>query len=319
MNQDPKKTDRAVSIICPVAGPAPFLESTLASVLMQTTSDWEMILIDNGCDRDLKVIAPCDARIRVLNEPQRGIAIARNTGLRSATGRFIAFLDSDDLWEPEKLALQAAHLKSFPEDAGVYSAFDLIDEGGTRTGDGWAPPRITHRGLCRAEGIITGSNIMVRRSVLNALGPLNETLATSDDADLLFRVTLEHRLAFIDRVLLHYRLHTLNVSREYWLIYRDMLGLVRHYGHDARGRTRAEVREDRRIGTRRIRTTYSGQAFDMFLATRREHPWSALAHLYRALRMSWRWPPSEALRRLCRAAARSSSYRRHGARRRFRR
>lgn len=307
MTASPTKKAPAVSVICPVAGPAPFLESTLVSVLTQTISDWELLLIDNGCDGDLTAIAQRDGRIRVIAEPRRGIAIARNTGLREATGRFVAFIDSDDVWEPEKLALQVAHLEGAAADAGVYTAFDLIDDTGALIGKGWAPPVITYRGLCRGEGIIAGSNVMLRRSVLGAVGPLNEQLTFSADEDLLFRVTLEHKLAFIDRVLLHYRMHTLNASKNYALVYRAMLELVIHYSQTPGGRAPAEVRDDRRTGTKRIRMTYSAQAFDRFRATRHEQPLRALGHLYRSVRMSWRWPLGELCRRLVRSVARSRS------------
>jgi teichuronic acid biosynthesis glycosyltransferase TuaG len=127
----------AVSVIVPVWNAARTLEATVASVRAQSEPDWEMWLIDDGStDASLALarqLAAGDARIAVLSLGQnQGAAAARNAGIRAARGRFIAFLDADDLWRPEKLALQLAAMRA--GHAFVFSAYRRMDAEGRPLG-----------------------------------------------------------------------------------------------------------------------------------------------------------------------------------------
>jgi len=216
MKRAPYVADSAaldVTIICPVAGAAPFLAKTVKSVIAQSFAEWQLILIANGTERDLPMVAKLDSRIRVIVEVRPGAAAARNAGLRCVTTAAFAFLDADDVWHPDKLALQCAFLRRSPAHGAVYNAFDLIDETDRRVGPGWAPASITFRGLCRAEGMIPGmNNLMVRSSLLERLGAMNEQLRLGEDIDYLFRLAQLAPLGFIDKVLSHYRLHPVNTT-----------------------------------------------------------------------------------------------------------
>lgn len=120
-----------VSIITPVHNASAFLLETIRSAQAQTLEDWEMLAVDdhstdNSLDL-LRIEAASDPRIKVFTSPLRGAAEARNLALRQAKGDFIAFLDADDLWLPEKLS----HQISFMENQGVdfsYTPYDYIDE-----------------------------------------------------------------------------------------------------------------------------------------------------------------------------------------------
>lgn len=142
--------DNLVSIIMPSYNTGRFLAETVNSVLAQTYSDWELIIVDDcSTDNTDAVLAGFDdPRIRYIkNERNSGAAVSRNRALREAKGRWIAFLDSDDLWEPEKLRKQIA----FMENNGYrfsYTAYSEIDEeshplGRVVTG----PKRITKTGM----------------------------------------------------------------------------------------------------------------------------------------------------------------------------
>lgn len=125
-----------VSIITPSYNTAKFIEETINSVLCQTYTDWELIIVDD-CSKDNtdEVVAQFnDSRIiYIKNEANSGAAVSRNRALREATGRWIAFLDSDDLWEKDKLQKQIA----FMEQNGYafsYTAYHKIDESSTPFG-----------------------------------------------------------------------------------------------------------------------------------------------------------------------------------------
>ena len=126
-----------VSIITPVYNAADTLRDTVASVLAQDYSDWELLMIDD-CSTDesravMEELASSDSRLICLyNQKNSGVAQTRNHGIREAHGRFIAFLDSDDMWDEKKLSRQM----SFMEECGApltYTSIRIMDENGTPT------------------------------------------------------------------------------------------------------------------------------------------------------------------------------------------
>ena len=115
-----------ISIITPAYNCEKYLEQSVDSVLSQTWQDWELLIIDD-CSKDntyalMQKLAKKDERIRILQNPQNsGAAATRNNGVRQAAGEWIAFIDSDDLWEPDKLEKQMALLLKIPEAALVFT------------------------------------------------------------------------------------------------------------------------------------------------------------------------------------------------------
>ncbi|RBP02777.1 glycosyltransferase family 2 protein [Rossellomorea aquimaris] len=127
-----------VSIITPVYNAEKFIEETIDSVLNQTYSNWEMILInDQSPDNSKDIIlsmAKQDSRIRLIDlDENSGAAIARNKGIDASNGQFIAFLDSDDLWHPQKLEKQIEFLLQ-NDYAFSFTSYELMEENGTKTG-----------------------------------------------------------------------------------------------------------------------------------------------------------------------------------------
>jgi glycosyltransferase involved in cell wall biosynthesis len=144
-----------VSVVTPVWNAAATLAEAVASVRAQTLPDWEMILVDDGStDRSralAEALAAAEPRLRVLGWAEnRGAAAARNAGIRAARGRYIAFLDADDRWRPEKLALQLAATAEAPF---VFSAYGRMDAAGRRLGEVPAPPRLTYAELLKGNRI----------------------------------------------------------------------------------------------------------------------------------------------------------------------
>ncbi len=131
---DDKYIDGLVSVIIPTYNSEKYVKKTVASVLSQTYKNIEVVLVDD-CSQDstrnvIEEIAAEDNRVRYhFQEKNSGAAVARNTGIGCSKGRFIAFLDSDDTWEPDKISKQLKLLnKGYPF---VFCAYDTVDENGT--------------------------------------------------------------------------------------------------------------------------------------------------------------------------------------------
>ena len=132
-----------VSIITPSYNTARFIAETINSVLAQTYTNWEMIIVDDCSkdDTDAVVSSFADSRIRYLkNEKNSGAAVSRNRALREAKGKWVAFLDSDDLWEPTKLEKQIAFMEH--NDCHFsYTNYREIDDDGVSLGTMWTGPK----------------------------------------------------------------------------------------------------------------------------------------------------------------------------------
>jgi len=146
-----------VSVVTPVWNAAATLAETVASVRAQTRGDWEMLVVDDG-SRDgsgalARQLAGADARIRVLERGRNGgPAAARNDGIRAARGRYLAFLDADDLWRPEKLAVQIGYMEATGAPFS-FAAIERIDEGGRPLGRVAVPARVDYARLLRGNVI----------------------------------------------------------------------------------------------------------------------------------------------------------------------
>ena len=115
-----------VSVVVPAFNAGQYLAETLASVTASTFTDYEIVVIDDGSSDNTAAIAERFApRARLIRQSNRGMSASRNTGIESSDSEFIALLDSDDLWHPEKLALQLAALEAKPDCGLCYSEFTL--------------------------------------------------------------------------------------------------------------------------------------------------------------------------------------------------
>ena len=139
------------TVVTPVWNAAATLAEAVESVAAQTLPDWEQILVDDGSTDGSRAaaaaLAAADPRRRLLAwDDNRGAAEARNAAIRAARGRYIAFLDADDRWHPDKLARQLAQFRA--TGAGlVFSAYARVDAAGRRLGTVTVPPRVTRADL----------------------------------------------------------------------------------------------------------------------------------------------------------------------------
>lgn len=164
---------KTVSVIIPVYGVEKYIAATVQSVLAQTYSDFELIIVDDGSpDRSVEVCQQfSDPRVKIVSQANRGLAGARNTGIRHAEGDYLAFLDGDDLWLPDKLEKQIAHLEQSPDVGVSFCRSAFIDEAGDSLGTYLMPKleNITVTDLFRGSPLGNGSTPVIRRTVLEEI------------------------------------------------------------------------------------------------------------------------------------------------------
>ena len=205
-----------VSVVIPTRDREPWLLQALRSVLAQREVSLEVVVVDDGSDDGTRssVAALADPRVRLLaNGASLGVAAARNRGVAAATGRWIAFLDDDDLWAPDKLRLQL----SAARDAGlgwVYAGAVSVDASLRIVSRGAPPsPERVLRDLPFRNTVPAGaSNVVVRRELVDAAAPFDAKLRHMADWDLWIRLGLEGPPAVVDRTLVAYRVHDGNAS-----------------------------------------------------------------------------------------------------------
>ena len=166
-------TEPLVSVVVPLFNSAATVAASLESVLAQTHHNLEILVVDDGStDAGPAICRACqDPRVQVIQQRNRGLAGARNTGIRHAHGSILAFLDSDDLWMPQKIERHVAHLRSHPEVGVSYSRSAFIDAAGGRLGIYQTPPLhgITPELILCRNPISNGSCVVLRREVLDGI------------------------------------------------------------------------------------------------------------------------------------------------------
>jgi glycosyltransferase involved in cell wall biosynthesis len=164
---------KKVTVIIPVYGVEKYITATVQSVLEQTYKNFELLIIDDASpDRSIEICQQfTDARIKIIHQANRGLAGARNTGIRHAQGEYLAFLDGDDLWSPQKLEKHIAHLKNSPAVGVSFSRSAFIDETGQSL-DTYQMPKlkgISTSDLLGRNPVGNGSAAVIRREVFKAI------------------------------------------------------------------------------------------------------------------------------------------------------
>ena len=212
-----------VSVIVPVFGGERFLGDGLDTVLAQTYPRIETIVVDDGSPDRSAEIAAAREGVRVLREPHRGVAAARNAGLSAARGELIAFLDQDDEWQAHKLARQAAVLAERPELALVLSHMEMTLVSGTPRPDWFEPAWLTSP----TRGFVP-STWLVRREAFEQVGTFDTSYAIACDSDWLTRAK-DQGLAseMLADVLVRWRVHGANGSYDQATMRRETLRMLR--------------------------------------------------------------------------------------------
>lgn len=204
-----------VSILIPCHNAAAFLEATLASAFAQSWSRCEVILVDDGStDNSLAIARRWESRgLRVLTQPNRGAAAARNTALRAASGDFIQYLDADDLLDPHKIELQLARAtQESPRAAltGRWARF-MDDPAQGRFADSNPlfadlTPRDYLQRYASNDCMMHPAAWLLPRTIVDAAGPWDERLSLNDDGEYFTSIVVHAtRVAYVPAAVSHYR------------------------------------------------------------------------------------------------------------------
>ena len=195
-----------------------YLANTLQSLLDQTFTDFEVILLNDGSTDSTEQIVRSftDPRIRYEHQPNRGLVCSRNRTIELARGKYIAFLDHDDLWHPNKLAAQITLMEARNDIGLVYSKVAIIDKNGNIISESLENVRVRD-GNVFSELLLQGdfivwSTVVIRHSILKQAGQFRP-YKIAEDYDMLLRCALIGNFAGLDQVLAQYRQHDTNYSR----------------------------------------------------------------------------------------------------------
>jgi len=203
-----------VSVVLPTYGRLPLLRKAVASVIGQTFSDWELIVVDDGSTDDTRAYLETidDPRIRAIGLEHRGITSARNAGLRLARGEWVAFHDSDDLWLPEKLEWQLRRLIAQPTCRWSYTGYSFIDTEGAPLPERSAllPRPVSGyilEPVLRFEVSTAVPTMLVHRSLIEEIGGFDPTMLFLSDYDFILRLAARSEVCALSETLALVREH----------------------------------------------------------------------------------------------------------------
>jgi len=235
--------NRKVSIITPLYNSAAFIRETLDSLLAQTYTNWESLLIDDGStDGTPEVLAPylADPRFIYARQENRGIAGARNTAIRAASGEWICLLDHDDVWLPEKLEKQLRYALEKRCDIVCTGAFIVTENERWLYGGGFPEAAAAaERALSDPEvdlfahlikvNFACTSSVMIRRSLFEDHGLLDPSLVPADDYDMWLRCMPDARFGFLREPLVQYMVHGKNFSKNMVRMLDRIIRVLQHH------------------------------------------------------------------------------------------
>jgi glycosyltransferase involved in cell wall biosynthesis len=244
-------------VVVPTYNPGDLLTRSLGSVLAQSMADLEVVVVDDGSREPQEWVTGLDPRVRYLRQDNRGVSVARNVGVAAAGSDWVALLDQDDEWVPDKLALQLDLVAADPRAAFCCTGFDWVRPEGAVRGD---PARPTYRGLLSTQSALL-SSVLIAREDYEAVGGHDPLLVQMQDWDLFLRLTMGGREpAMVPDPLVRYHLHGANASRDYVTAMHERLSILDRHAARARragdGMTLAAI--DR--GRSRTRELFAHQA-----------------------------------------------------------
>jgi glycosyltransferase involved in cell wall biosynthesis len=231
-----------VTTVIPAYNASSYLASAIESALLQEGVSQQIVVVDDGSTDDTpSVLERFGDRIETIRQSNRGLSAARNAGIHAAKGKYVAFLDADDLWVPGKLARQVAALEINPEAAMLHSQTVSWDPTtGIERPFVKAPSR-DYRGACFSRlfqaNAICVSSVIARTDWLQRLGGFDEQIVrpTTQDYDLWLRIAFESPILFIEEKGTRYRRHASNASLQHQMMLEDHIFVIRKtlsYGYE---------------------------------------------------------------------------------------
>ena len=232
-----------VSIIIPAYNSEKYISETLNSILSQTYRNMEIIVVDDGSsDRTAEIIKSYQTKrndkpdLIYIHQLNAGPSNARNTGIRAAKGKYIAFLDSDDLWTDGKLEKQVSYMEANSDVALVFGDMSLFSSEGTLTESAFRKygfPQCDQRGrvtnafkeLLERNYISTGT-VLLKKECFGSAGYFDELLKYAEDYDLWLRISLMFKIGCIPEIFRSKRMHDSNLAKEEESFYKSNIYIL---------------------------------------------------------------------------------------------
>lgn len=253
-----------VGVVIPAYNPGPLLRRALDSVIDQTYSDWRAVVVDDGSSEDLGWVASSHPQVELIRQTNVGVSQARNAGVNALDSEFIAFLDQDDVWHPQKLELQVDALSKSPDAAFCHTEFTWVlpDRSTQATYD----EPVTHAGLLTDQHVLLSSMVVSRARYLE-VGGHDPTLAMVQDYDLFLRLTMDGAVPIcVHGSLVDYHVHGENASTDYRLGHTEGVRVIRAYGERARFNGDLLTARAAEEGVRKAHRLYAEQALQQYRA-----------------------------------------------------
>ena len=268
-----------VSVVIPTYNHGRYLSRAIRSVLAQTVAVEEIIVIDDGSTDETAEVLHQFESIRYIYQANRGLSSARNKGIHEAKAEWVAFLDADDWWLPNKIALQLDAAARNPTAALVYTgACGVAADGSQRLTEAHPPDRLWP--ALRYRNCVTGSGsgVLVQREVLLAAGGFNDALTACEDWDLWVRLARKHTFAAVPDSVVMISVSEVSMSGQWERMLRNTEAILNDtLVCDVRGLRRA-------VWRRRIR---SATLFSASISARTVDPRTSVRLLFQSL---CQWP-----------------------------
>lgn len=219
-----------ISVIVPAYNAEKTILETVRSIQAQTFSDFELIVINDGSkDGTVQVLEGIhDPRLKVFSYENGGLPVARNRGIDRSIGQYLSFVDADDLWTPDKLETQLAALQQNPAAGVAYSWTVLVDDQGNFL---YKPDPIYYQGniyarMLTGNFISSGSNILVRRDLVEAAGEFDPTLKSAEDWDYYLRLAQRTEFALVPKYQILYRRSSQSMTSKVDVMEKNILIVI---------------------------------------------------------------------------------------------
>jgi glycosyltransferase involved in cell wall biosynthesis len=249
-----------VCVVIPAYNPGPYLREAVKSVLAQTCTDWELLIVDDGSSEDLSQILREFPMAKLIRQSNRGVAIARNVGILNSHSEFIAFLDADDLWRESKLQRQLEVMEADNSVALCYTEFDNINASGNSLGPGPVRNRSSYLELIEECSIWT-STVMLRRSCLADCGLFDPLLTMAEDTDLWLKIARLHKIQLLPSCEVSYRIHENNATRNFQMQDAALKEVLRRHQFFAHTHSDKSCLPSLKIGARHVDTARGAQLY----------------------------------------------------------
>ncbi len=214
-----------VSVVIPTYNSGSYVVEAIESVLAQTYKNFEILVVDDGSTDDTKeVLVKYEGKIRYLYKSNGGVSLARNYGIEHSAGDYVAFLDADDVWLPEKLVKQMAAIAREPGAEAAHTAFSIGDVKLETIGMGKvlrSEQEVLDDLFFVGNVVGTPSSVVVEKEMLARIGGFDPELSQCADWDMWIRIALATGIVFVDEPLIKYRQHDGNMSNNAVLLESD--------------------------------------------------------------------------------------------------